>query len=197
MTELIEYHDDVFMIRGVLTPEECAHYISRAESEGFADAPITTPIGPVMDRSVRNNTRVMIDDDDEAIELWYKVRHALPARWVSADARRYGAPGEHVAIGLNERLRIYQYTPGQYFAPHRDGCFRRTRSEFSMLTALFFLNDGFEGGETNMLEPECAMSVTPEQGSALFFFHPMFHEGATLRSGTKYILRSDVMYQRR
>ncbi len=195
MTELIEYHDDVFMLRGVLSPEECDRYIERAQCEGFRDAPITTARGPVMDQSVRNNTRVMFDDVVEAKSLWDRVAPALPARWVRTQARRYGRTGNFDAVGLNERLRFYQYTPGQYFAPHRDGCFRRHRDEFSMLTVLFFLNEGFRGGETVILEPECVKTVTPERGSALFFFHPMFHEGATLIEGTKYILRSDVMYR--
>lgn len=196
MTELIEYHDDVFMLRHVLSHEECDRYIERARAEGFADAPITTARGPVMDQSVRNNTRVMFDDVREASRLWARVEGALPERWRRTGSRRYGRGGDHVAVGLNERLRFYKYTEGQYFAPHRDGCFRRGRDEFSMLTVLFFLNEGFLGGETVILEPECVRAVTPERGSALFFFHPMFHEGAVLREGVKFILRSDVMYRR-
>mmetsp|Transcript_16760 Transcript_16760/g.20159 ORF Transcript_16760/g.20159 Transcript_16760/m.20159 type:complete len:206 (-) Transcript_16760:1355-1972(-) len=38
--------------------------------------------------------------------------------------------------------------------------------------------------------------VQPQAGSALCFYHDLLHEGEQLQSGTKYIARTDVMYQR-
>ena len=64
-----------------------------------------------------------------------------------------------------------------------------------MLTALFFLNDDFEGGRTRILEHDRAVDVVPEKGSVLFFHHPLLHEGEGVELGVKYILRSDVMYR--
>lgn len=39
-------------------------------------------------------------------------------------------------------------------------------------------------------------SSPPPQGQAIVFNHYRLHEGARLDSGTKYILRTDIMFQR-
>ena len=60
----------------------------------------------------------------------------------------------------------------------------------SRLTLLVYLNDGFTGGDTDFRE----FRVKPEAGAALLFVHDTWHEGAAIEAGTKYVLRSDVMY---
>ena len=177
----------LFMLHDVLSAEECEHYVDLAETQGFRAAPITTALGPVMMPTVRNNTRVMIDSIPEAQSLWERVREHIPARWSELPA--------HEAVGLNERLRFYRYDPGQRFNVHRDGHFQRQNGERSFLTVLFFLNEGFKGGETRVIEPSDAATITPRKGSVLFFEHSLLHEGATLIEGRKYVLRSDLMYR--
>lgn len=39
------------------------------------------------------------------------------------------------------------------------------------------------------------LSVQPNEGMALVFMHSIWHEGAVVRNGKKYVLRTDVMYQ--
>jgi hypothetical protein len=53
------------------------------------------------------------------------------------------------------------------------------------------LNDDYEGGETkfNMT------SVKGRKGMALVFLHSLPHEGAEVKSGIKYVLRTDIMYR--
>ncbi|MCW7540824.1 hypothetical protein OOT46_23675 [Aquabacterium sp. A7-Y] len=36
--------------------------------------------------------------------------------------------------------------------------------------------------------------MAPRAGSASLFVHETWHEGRSLQSGTKYVLRSDVLY---
>src|SRR6185436_6714053 len=102
------------------------------------------------------------------------------------------------AIGLNERIRYYRYEPHQYFAWHYDGCFSRSDIEESKLTLMIYLNDDFEGGETkfNVKYVYDEIVIKPEKGMALLFIHNLFHEGSAVKSGIKYVLRSDVMYKR-
>ena len=88
-------------------------------------------------------------------------------------------------------FRIYKYSPGQRFKMHRDGSYIRNEHEKSFYTFLIYLNDDFEGGET---EFEGLFTVAPKKGSALVFHHPLRHEGKTLISGLKYVLRTDIMY---
>jgi hypothetical protein len=60
-----------------------------------------------------------------------------------------------------------------------------------MLTFMIYLNDAFEGGATEFKTEV----VRPRTGMALVFPHRATHQGAELRSGVKYVLRTDVMYK--
>lgn len=179
--------DDVFVIHQFLSPQECEHYIARSEEIGYEEAPITTSVGMVMNKDVRDNHRVMIDDQALSAELWGRAQPFLPPRI-----------GRWEALGFNERWRCYRYDPGERFAPHYDGCFERNVSERSQLTFMIYLNDGFEGGETHFYRAGGSpwLSVKPEAGKALVFIHQQLHEGAPVLTGRKYVLRSDVMYRR-
>ncbi|HEY1067119.1 MAG TPA: hypothetical protein VGE52_13445, partial [Pirellulales bacterium] len=52
----------------------------------------------------------------------------------------------------------------------------------------------FTGGHTIFHNPG-PLDVAPRAGSVLVFHHPYIHEGATVETGVKYVLRSDVMYR--
>lgn len=169
----------IYTIANVLTPEECQEYIAFTEGIGYGDAPITAGGEFVMRPDIRNNARVIVDDEARAAELWQRVRSEVP-RFLEG----------RQAIGLNERFRFYRYDPGERFAPHTDGAFRRENGEESLLTIMVYLNGGFTGGETNFGE----VWVVPEPGLVLIFDHHLLHEGSEVTSGRKYVLRSDVMY---
>jgi len=171
-----------FTLDNVLTPAECASLIDRIETLGPAAAPITTSAGFVMRPDIRNNERVMFDDHALANDLFDRIANMLPVPL--CDLR---------PIGANERFRCYRYTPGQRFAPHYDGAFYRDEHERSLLTYIVYLNEGFDGGETAFLDFD--VTAIPRTGSALLFQHQMLHEGCSVRAGTKYVLRSDVMYR--
>jgi predicted 2-oxoglutarate/Fe(II)-dependent dioxygenase YbiX len=175
--------DRIFVIDDFFTPEECAEAIARSERAGYKDAPLTTAFGPVMDRNVRNNARVMIDDHAYAAMLWDRLRPYVPTPMGNWDA-----------IGLNERFRYYRYDIGERFAPHFDGAFQRSTEEVSALTFMLYLNDGFEGGQTIFSWTKEPLIVQPTAGMALLFRHRQLHEGAAVTRGRKYVLRSDVMY---
>lgn len=172
----------LFTIHKFLTQEECGSLIGTAEQRGFSAAPITTSRGFVMAPDIRNNTRYMVDDLSLAMRLWARLEPEI------GDAAPRGA------LGLNERFRYYKYEAGQAFRWHRDGRYVRNEREASRLTFMIYLNDGFTGGDTEFDFPE--QSVTPRTGMALLFEHGLYHQGAPVTEGTKYVLRSDVMYQR-
>ncbi len=77
------------------------------------------------------------------------------------------------ASGLNERFRGYRYRPGQRFAPHYDGCFARNAEERSAITFLIYLDEGFVGGETRILD--WSVTVAPKKGSLFVFDHYVLH----------------------
>lgn len=190
--QLVNDLEDVFVVRGFLSPAECERHIARAETVGFGDAPINTFAGPQVNKKMRNNDRVMLDDPVLAAELWERLQpFVAPCR------------GQWVAAGLNERLRFYRYDPGQRFNWHFDGAFERSPREVSALTFMTYLNAGFEGGATEfnfrmmglVHDGDEITRVIPEAGMALVFAHRIFHQGAPVTAGRKYVLRSDVMYR--
>jgi len=173
--------DGIFTVAGVLTPDECREFIAFTEAKGYEAAPITTAGGFALRPDIRNNTRVIVDDAGRAAALWGRLREHVP---LFLRGRQ--------AIGLNERFRFYRYDPGERFALHRDGAFRRENGEESQLTLMVYLNEGFGGGDTVFVDA----TVTPKLGMALIFEHQLLHEGTAVTSGRKYVLRTDVMYGR-
>jgi hypothetical protein len=112
--------------------------------------------------------------------------------------------------GLNPRLRVLRYdaTDNDVFDPHFDATTRVNAKESSddltsLLTVLIYLNDGggkdFDGGETYYLDstnPNSeATKVVPSAGSAVVFEHDLYHSSVPLKFGTKYVLRTDVLFK--
>ncbi|HJZ54153.1 MAG TPA: 2OG-Fe(II) oxygenase [Gemmataceae bacterium] len=190
--ELLNDLEDVFVIRGFLSPAECEQYIAQSEAAGYGDAPINVFGGQVVDKGMRNNDRVMIDDPKLAATLWERLQPFVPE-----------ARGSWRACGLNERFRFYRYDPGQRFHWHYDGYYERSPTEQSALTFMVYLNEGFGGGATEFdfrfvigdRSGEWLVPVIPETGMALVFVHRILHQGAAVTKGRKYVLRSDVMYR--
>ena len=173
--------ESILIVPGFLSPEECEAFIRLTEARGYRDAPVTTFRGFVMRPDIRNNTRVMIDDEALAARLWARMEPFVPA--VCEGWR---------ACGLNERFRYYRYQPGQYFKSHSDGAYFRSVREESLYTAMVYLNEGFGGGSTDFQD---GPFITPRQGLLLLFKHPLRHQGSAVTHGCKYVLRTDVKYR--
>ena len=172
----------VFTVENILSADMCRGVIDRLETMGFDAAPITTARGPVMRSDVRNNTRVMFDYPELAKLLFDRIAPHVPQELCGMKP-----------VGANERFRSYRYDVDQRFAPHYDGAFVRNASERSLLTFMVYLNEGFTGGATRFHDFD--LDVTPKAGRALLFQHFLLHEGCVVTSGTKYVLRTDVMYR--
>jgi len=175
-------HPVLWTVPDLYPPDLCAAQIARIEAAAPAPAPISTLRGEQMRPDIRNNDRVAFDDPATAADLLARLGEHAPT-WLSGMR----------LCGANERLRCYRYGPGQRFAPHFDGAFVRDEHEQSLVSFLVYLNDGFEGGETVFLQN--GETIVPRAGMALLFQHRVLHEGAPVRSGVKYVLRSDLMYR--
>lgn len=221
----IEGGDYAVMIHGLLTEEECQHWIDASESKGYEPADVSGTMMP----KVRNNDRSMIDDKNVADILYERILSILrllnteeaSTEVKNEEMEKYGNEattrvykhdkeseplvmrGKHHAQRLNNRFRFLRYDPGTYFKPHEDGRYHHVPDGTrSMVTVQIYLNEGFKGGETNILEP-CAnedgttiiKSVIPRTGSALLFDQSTMHEGAELIEGRKYTARTEIMYK--
>ncbi len=175
-------HDHgVITIKNFYTGINCENLIDRCNGMTFEESAIQTGSGQEIFKDIRNNDRIFFDDYDLAEDLIEKIRTIVPNTIYDWNL-----------LSLNERFRFYRYKHGHYFKWHRDGSFRRRPTEESKYTFMVYLNSDFEGGETDFR----GFSITPETGMACLFPHPVMHQGATITSGVKYVLRTDVMYER-
>ena len=177
----------IFVVRDFLSPAECADLVRMSHGLSWEMG----TVGGESVESVRNNERVLFDDPVLAAGLFARARPLLPP-----------AIGRRPLVGFNERWRFYRYGPGQAFHPHRDGSYTRIETgDESHLTFMVYLTDAAGGGETRFFrgtqdafERRSYLAVTPRAGTALVFVHRIWHEGAAVTAGEKYVLRTDVMY---
>lgn len=181
--------ENVFTVAGLLAPAECRELIARGEKVGFQQAAVRTAAGPQMMTEMRNNDRAEFLDADLAADLWRRLQPFVPTELDGG-----------TAVGLDTEFRFYRYDVGQRFKLHRDGVVERSPTLRTRLSCLFYLNDGFTGGETVFYNRPPAggltevAAVVPAAGAALLFLHEWRHEGRELFAGRKYVLRSDVFY---
>lgn len=168
-------------IDDALDAATCERYIARIRSAPAERAPVITAEGVGVDLSVRNNTRVMWDSPEEAQSLLVAIDAGVPRR-LSGLAR----------VGANPRLRLYRYGPGEKHSAHWDTVVEFERGAKSLLTLVIYLNDGFEGGETEF--SQLGARVTPRRGRALLFQHRVLHTATSVRAGEKLVLRTDIVF---
>ncbi|MFT3680206.1 MAG: 2OG-Fe(II) oxygenase [Ferruginibacter sp.] len=170
----------IFIIESFWTKEACESFILKSEKVGYEAATVETEMGMKVLESVRNNNRVIYKDFELAETLWSQLKPFAPQQI-----------GNSIPVGLNELFRFYKYQPGQLFKKHIDQSYIRNDLEASYYTFMIYLNDGYKGGETTFAET----IIQPSQGTALVFLHSLEHEGSEVTEGTKYVLRTDIMYR--
>jgi predicted 2-oxoglutarate/Fe(II)-dependent dioxygenase YbiX len=176
--QLIAHSDHVYSIDSFLTVAQCDALITDAESQGFGMAGVRTTAGQKMMPNIRNNERAQYPSEPWVALLWeYLSKVQLP----TLDGQ--------AAIGLPKDIRFYKYSEGQRFKMHKDGNWVEGGLT-SKLTLLVYLNNDFEGGETDFRD----FKISPKKGTAVLFVHDTWHEGARVTHGVKYIARSDVLY---
>jgi hypothetical protein len=199
-----EYPDGVFVLPEVLTRDECQRMIQISEEMGYSeDAPVS------LGRNIRRNENVVwIMDHDINQRIFERSR--LPSS-LEFRGHNLGAP-----VGLNRRWRLYKYNPNDVFRFHTDGAWTGSGIDLisgeyendlyngtalSFMTYLIYLDDDFEGGSTAFRRSNGDIfHVQPSQGSVLCFYHghhplSLQHEGSLVSKGTKYVARTDVLYQ--
>lgn len=175
------------ILEDFLFPEECTALIERLEAAGIGATAAHYP------PSYRNNDRLVLDDEALARTLYARMEKYAPAVLHDGDTVWH-------RTRLNPRFRCCRYRDGQCFTIHRDGEYHEGPLERSRLTFMIYLNDGseFRGGATRYYRDRSGdvllRSVTPRRGACILFDHALWHDGEAVHEGTKYVLRSDVIY---
>ncbi|KAF5558429.1 oxidoreductase containing protein [Fusarium napiforme] len=210
------------VLDNVLSPEECKQLLSLAEASvprpdesSPAWKPALISAGPGWEAPApgyRESDRIIWNQQTVVDRLWERCMLSEGLRELLAvvPPQPYMKGGKWVFSRFNERMRFLKYSPGQFFKPHSDGPFYYTEGpgkEFeTFYTVHLYLNDSIEndpsseleGGATSFLDRkgEKRVDVNPKTGSVLIFQHRgLFHEGATVRKGIKYTMRTDILYE--
>eukprot|EP00754_Rhynchopus_humris_P036533 Rhum_TRINITY_DN18648_c0_g1::Rhum_TRINITY_DN18648_c0_g1_i1::g.167935::m.167935 len=196
-----------FVLRGFLSAEECAFLRQRVGYD--EDIAYANNRGQVYRRVVRQQ----IAHERLAEMLHARASAYLPDVYTVTDEgpSQFGpqATGAWRRTGVNASLRFCKYDAGGVFMPHYDGIYLEDVNNRSLWTIMVYLNGSFEGGATRFLDasapdfvpegPEpCPVLATlkPREGDCVCFPVSLYHEGQSVTAGEKYILRSDVMFQR-
>lgn len=164
------------------TSEECKGFIAFSEKQGYNESLIRTKDnGEVMNKEIRDNDRVIWDNVQFSSQLWELVKDLVP---MDVDGFK--------PTGLNSRFRFYRYKDGQQFRPHIDGPYKIDEDNKSKITLLIYLNEDFVGGNTTLVLE--GQEIVPKEGKLFLFEHKIMHCGRPVTEGTKYVLRTDVMY---
>lgn len=175
-----------FILENVFSHDECKQLVSLSEMAGYSTALIHSGDEAVAAPGYRDGDRVMIDDKEFVKILQSRIQSYLPQKF---ENRRY--------LEINERLRFLRYSPGGQFKPHCDASY--VRSDYTartLITLQMYLNEGFDGGETTFMDfdEDVRVPVVPKTGMILVFEHDLYHEGSLVRSGNKYTIRTDVLF---
>ncbi|KAJ1558008.1 hypothetical protein HK096_004085 [Nowakowskiella sp. JEL0078] len=191
----------MFTIDNFFSPEESRFYIDQAENLSFES------IDWEYAKSYRDCVRVVAKSDQLATTIWSRLmKHTVYSDFAGVQPFGFGTRGTWAPIGINPVFRFSKYLDGGHFSPHRDGGFVINDNLRSIFTILVFLNDGYVGGDTLFFNDNCKSNdtleeipcfrIVPKAGTALIFNHDCRHAGEKVVAGTKYIFRTDIIFER-
>lgn len=168
---------EVTLFRQLFSAAEC-EYLRNAAEPGYTPS--------VVFDDQRRLVRDTIRTSDGSTFHWLIENPAVHA----LNRRLAGVSG--TAYEQGEALQILRYRPGQQYRPHLD--FTPAADNVRVLTALVYLNDGYEGGETRFLK--AGLDVKGRRGDAIVFRNALpgrrpdpssEHAGMPVTKGTKYL----------
>ncbi|KIM49472.1 hypothetical protein M413DRAFT_438659 [Hebeloma cylindrosporum] len=196
--------DQILVIDDLLSAAEC-----KAFAKFIDKLPLELTPPKKRGEAERVNQRFSVTSVDFAQKLHALLLPHLPSFPYPMSMRRPSALDHpRRPQSCNSNIRVYKYAPSQYFGPHYDDsvhdAITGAKSEWTLLIYLTGVEDGVEGGETLFYKeergkPRQVICPPLKRGTALLHRHGqecMLHEGSPVRKGTKYVLRSDLMFTR-
>jgi prolyl 4-hydroxylase len=171
-----------FRFSRAVPPELCA-YAQAAAAPFLAPSTIEDPNGKTQRHPTRTSSTATLGPVD------------LDLTMLSLNLLMAAAAG--VEAGQGEFLSILRYRPGEEYKPHYDWLPHGPEFERGgqrVVTALLYLNDAYEGGETRFIA--AGADVKGEVGDILVFWNvdeagrpdkTSYHAGAPVRSGEKWL----------
>ena len=177
--QVISADPHIEMVQAVFSPEEC-RYIQLIANPWMEPAMIYGADGSRIHDPHRDSDNMVVKPMAEDL-----VIHAINRCIAEASGTEYG---------WGEPLHVLRYRPGQQYRPHHDALGHVPVEKRRVATALIYLNDAYEGGETNF--PELGVAVRGAVGDMLIFHNltadrmpdpRMTHAGLPVTRGEKWL----------
>jgi len=166
----------IVLIENVLTSDQCSEIIN-SDLE-FSQSLVNTLNNIIVNTEVRSSHSSAAPQEKFSF-----------LRKLAVDLAQENSPNKNLSF-VAEPISIQRYEINQEYKQHYD--FDEANSRIA--TAIFYLNDDFEGGHT--LFQQLSISVKPVTGSCLLFYYDTditklknltSHGGTIVTSATKYI----------
>jgi hypothetical protein len=177
----------------------------------------------VLEADYRNSDRIIWDEQEVVDRMWSRIERVQGIKEKLSSfneddllgwRKPNGKPGMYWDFHrVNKRMRFLKYGSGQFFRPHCDGPYGEETPEGKILRTHFtihlYLNSSkaeageeadLVGGATTFLSPDETrrVDINPKVGRVLIFQHQgLYHSGDDVKAGTKYTVRTDIMYELR
>lgn len=201
----------LFVLENILSDKECNELIQLGNTK-------YKPITFEFNKNIRDCKRFLSLSPIFAQTLWNRICEFIINDRCTNNTKPFGfGIGENTWIPtkINNCFRFIKYDSKSIgFKPHRDACYVENKDKRSALTIIIYLNDDFEGGDTVFYKPivkrkkgqtveeemihnpEEIFRYKPKKGSCIIFNHNMIHEGTKVDNNDKYIIRSDIIFER-
>lgn len=202
--------DNTFIVvENLVTNEECDEILNKSKGY-YRDMKMEYL------ETERQSERFLNINDEMANVLYQRIQKEIENEHSKWNLKPYGfgTDGEWQPVGLNHCFRHSKYTaPSVGFDFHRDACYIHDANNRSVLSVVIYLNDDFDGGETLFVKPcderkigqivreeltngyDVLLEYKPSKGNAIIFNHNVVHCGKPVTNGTKYIIRTDVLFR--
>jgi len=161
---------NAFILRNILTPEECSQLIESVfgNEEDIKDEAQPVLFRKWVDDPESENKKLGIRFHRKGEEfnqkLWERIKNFVPEEMAFNN-------GKSNSLGFTQRVRFIRYDPGQRFPPHTDGSFvvsPKCRSLFTFVVYLdkcknsILTSGDFRGGELYFYEKPPSGSHTDD-----------------------------------
>ena len=166
----------------LLTLDECSALIQRIEDSSPKLAPVNTAKGTQVRTNVRNNERVVFDDEELAENCLTKPKIICPPNSMVEKLPERMSDSAVTVTNLECDLPLTQMD--------RLNAMKMKRAFIPILsTSMMNLTAEKQPSSRNR-----EIVVKPVAGDGVLFQHPIIHEGSVVNSGVKYVARTDIMY---
>jgi len=209
LKKIVNKDKNIYTLENVLSKKECENLIQTSNHAKYKSMINEYPT------EIRDNKRILSFNNNLSDTIWERI---YPFVKTLKDLKPcgFGIEGVWHPYSINNCFRFSRYdAPSIGFLPHRDAYFINGENKRSIMTLLIYLNDNFENGTTTFYKMHQKTRVVgetvteemkhgfnkeyiykPKQGSIVIFEHNMVHSGDKVINGTKYIVRSDLIFQR-